>query len=232
MFCQAPWVHPNHSNATLLSIAEMLPSGLIGNFDKIANFVGRNIAPACNASASAFTAVASVFKKDEPSEKELDEKQKKEEGFGMNKEEVELMEKLGVSYMMAEGVSGVTEEALLCLKKTAKGTEGVHAHWGCAENYEVFVRGLAERERRRTASGSDGHEEPCRLRVDAFFGQSDFVIGKGGQRYFRNCWTNPEYADVIDVEEHVIDRSNHDSVMDVWRSGFLKLLEETKKSLG
>ena len=152
----------------------------------------------------------------------------------MDKESVEILEKTGFKFLMAESIKGVNEDALLCLKKPGTGTDGKPASWEAAEDYEAFVRDLAGRERerlRKLSAQGLGEGEAEKLKIDTFFAESDFMIGKKGEEFFRACWNRAEFRDAFEFEGMMVEKSNHDSVMECWRGGFEKMCREARWSL-
>ena len=239
-----PWVSPTISGVALLSAAKMLPSSLISQFASINTFVAQKIMPSFSFSAGALSAVSNIIpsfssSSKEPGPEELKVRKKQAECYGMDKDELAFLEKHGMKFVMTEGVKGVNEEALLCLKKTTTGTEGKPASWGPAEDFETFVKELADRERTRRRDslpqqgGDDGDDDVVaqKLKIDAFFGETDYMIGKKGDEYFRSCWDHEEYRDAFEFEGTMIEKSNHDSVSECWRGGIEKLFREAKWSL-
>lgn len=229
-----PWVHPEHSGVALLSTAKLLPSSWISRFTSIQSFVINNVNPTIGFSSTILSGISSAIlpkKKATPSEKEVEEENAKIKRYGMNKKERDLLDKYGFQRALSEGIDGINEEALLCLKKTAPGTEGKPVSWDVAEDFDVFVKSLAIRERERLFQLSNQQAERHRLKVDTFFAESDFMVGKKGDRYFRDCWNKDAYKDAIEWEAIVLDETTHDSVMEVWRPGIERLFDQTKESL-
>jgi len=130
-----------------------------------------------------------------------------EEGYGLARDVQMELDSLMFKSMFAEDTVGANDEALQCLKKG--GT------WGKADDYMEFVRGLADLERRIIAdAGSIGGK--ARLKVRAYFAESDAMIGKRGQTYVEECWKGKEdgeFQDVLDFQSMTVARTDHDSLV-------------------
>lgn len=105
--------------------------------------------------------------------------------------------------------TGANDEALQCLRK------GDGSSWGECDDYNVFVKALvsAERQKQQLDANSQGH---AKLKVRAYFAESDVMIGKEGQKYVEECWGWQEntFDDVIDFSSATVADTDHDSVME------------------
>ena len=235
------------------------------------SFVNAAIAPPVAASSTVFSAVRNPIMSAFSRKSAIDPAQfeaKKASAYGLDEKEREALNKVIFEKIMSENRAGVNDEALLCLKK-GKGKEPAPS-WRAAEDYEGFVKGLAKREKERAEQRrrEDGQLEPSasKLKVDITFSESDIMIGKGGEKYFRNCWTGTSevsqhgrnedvapkdsdegpqealntaaapttysiYGDVFELGTQVIKGTDHDSVIECWRSSWDTLFEGTRWSL-
>lgn len=122
--------------------------------------------------------------------------------------------------MLNEKMVGADSEALCCLRK------GPAELWGECDDYTLFVKKLAELERSRRADQSSGDRE--KLRVSAYFAETDAMIGEKGQRYMEGCWKGSEgdqFQDVLDFATTTVSETDHDSVVqsvDVLEQIFLR----------
>lgn len=115
------------------------------------------------ASSGAFSSISSIFKSTTATAE--DEERRCREGFGMSSELREATFKLFIKRSFGEGVKGVNDEARLCLKST-KGT-----HWLACEDYEEYVRELAQTWQKRVGDG-------CKpLGVHIVLPESDVLVG-------------------------------------------------------
>jgi hypothetical protein len=135
-------------------------------------------------------------------------RQQMEDGYGLSREFQIQVENTIRKSMFGENTAGADREALLCLKK---GPSGLWLH---CENYEQFVKDLVERRRQAVPQDEDHGERP-KLKVTAYFGESDLLIGKRGQIYVEDCWTGKEagdFEDVLDFQTTTVGGADHDSV--------------------
>ena len=142
------------------------------------------------------------------------------EKYGTSDKVALQIDKLKVKYFFEEDLTGASEEVKLCLKKHGSGNCGV------CEDFEEYVSDLAKQE--------DVRRKPDlaqpKLRVHAFFAESDMMIGKVGQKYFVQCWTQDGIGDSLDYESKELSGTNHDSVLEDRRLGALKSVFEEIRS--
>lgn len=119
-----------------------------------------------------------------------------EQEYGLEKEVQIELEKLTANFIFKESTVGANEEALQCVRKGAP--------WLECDDYTQFAKNLAESERRRGGAMSG------KIRMRAYFAESDVMIGKTGQKYFENCFKG--FEDVLDFKSATILEENHDSV--------------------
>lgn len=116
-------------------------------------------------------------------------------------------------------ISGISDESLVCLKKSGPGM------WGVCEDYETYVDDLVRAEMERLA---DSVSQTQKLRVHVFFAESDFMIGKGGQRYFEQCWRRAGVSQAIDFDSTTVPDTNHDTVVSPKKSAIKMIIDELK----
>jgi hypothetical protein len=135
-------------------------------------------------------------------------RQRIERDYGLS---VELQQELGpltFRSVFGENTVGANSEALLCLRKGPAGL------WGECEDYTLFFRKLAELERSRRADGTGGNGD--KLRISAYFAESDAMIGKRGQSYMEDCCRGnggDEFQDVLNFTTTTVSETDHDSVV-------------------
>lgn len=115
------------------------------------------------------------------------------------------MRSLQIKYSQAEETTAANEEAKLCLQKCSEGS------WGVVGDYRSCVKSVAE-----------GRRGGVRLRIDACFASSDVMIGKGGQRFFEECWRQEGVGEGVDYEGATFEGTNHDTVLTDSRHGALR----------
>lgn len=135
-------------------------------------------------------------------------RQKIESEYGLSVELQKELQPQTLKVMLGENMVGADSEALCCLRKGPAGL------WGDCDDYAVFVKKLAELERSRRAE--DGGGNPDKLRIRAYFAETDAMIGKKGQSYMENCWKGnggDEVLDVLDFTTTTVKETDHDSVV-------------------
>ncbi|KAK4547187.1 hypothetical protein LTR36_001408 [Oleoguttula mirabilis] len=207
----APWVHNEHSHVTLLTLASKIPAGLFSSWNGIVRLVQTRVAPTASWSGGILSSAANLFRAETGTihSAELSPGDK----YGVSEEVGECIDKLQLNWLLAESTTAGNDEALLCLKKAG-------ANWGVCEDYEDYVRRLAEQERRLK------HEGTANLKIDTFFAASDVMIGQGGQQYFERCWREGEVADAIDFGSTILPETDHDSALADLKKGALKQVFE------
>jgi len=50
------------------------------------------------------------------------------------------------------------------------------------------------------------------LKLTAYFAASDNMIGKGGQKYFEQCWENANSHGQVEFEAKSVNDTDHDSI--------------------
>lgn len=213
----APWVYQEHSHATLMSLAAKVPGAMLDSWDTVNKFVGSKIVPAVSWSGGIVSSVAHLFQSDPDGA--TSETAQLAEQWGVSEDVAEHMAKLKSKYYATEDTSAGNEEAKLCLKKAGKG------YWGVCEDYEEFARLLADAERARSASPASS-----KLRIDAFFAESDIMIGHGGAAYFQQCFRQNGVGEVIDFHPVNLPGTNHETIILDQKKGGLRTIFEQAKS--
>lgn len=199
----APWIRPSRSGASLMTLAGALPDALVGKFDKVAGFFGRDMAPVTGFSDAVSGMLPAVFRGTTPPI-----------APGVDVGDVELEERvfpLLIERMYSENMEGLGQEAVLLLKR------GDAGEWGEWEDHDRFVELLAEKE---AAAAGD-----ARLRVDVFFSESDNMIGSGnGPKWFDECWREERRGERIDYASCVVPGTEHDTIVVVRYGVFERIL--------
>lgn len=209
----APWVDPAHSQVMTMQVAQNLPTSVFGIWHHIPKFV--------SAGGTAFSKLTQLLPSSSgmlgsaetpPLERN---RQRIERDYGLPVPLQKELQTLTQKAMFGENMAGADSEALLCLRKGPAGL------WGECEDYPRFVRKLAELERGRRratggAAGDNGSGE--KLRINAYFAESDAMIGSRGQRYFEDCWkgssgVGDEFQDALIFRTVTISETDHDSIV-------------------
>lgn len=121
------------------------------------------------------------------------------ERYNCDRATAKLISKLYSDYMWAEETKGINDEALTCVRKSSQGS------WGACEDFAECARDLAQHERELAPEN--------KLNIKAFFAESDFLVGVGGQKYLEDCFAQTAVKEVIDFESSVRKGTGHDSIM-------------------
>lgn len=135
-------------------------------------------------------------------------RQRIERDYGLPEELQKELQAQTLKSMLRENMVGADSEALCCVRKGPAGL------WGDCDDYVLFVRKLAELERGRRAEDSGGNRE--KLRISAYFAETDAMIGKRGQSYMEDCWKGSgegEFQDVLGFTTTTVKETDHDSVV-------------------
>ncbi|KAK8873372.1 Alpha/Beta hydrolase protein [Apiospora arundinis] len=200
----APFVHPTQSRVIYLQMAQYLPVPAFSAWHHIPRLFVTKAQPAFASSGAVFTkATSAIFGRTNSSSAEHKGSRRLEKRYGLAGDLQEELDDL-IPKMMFEGDTvGADSEVKQCLKKGASGT------WGKCDDYPIFVRDLAELERSRGLG--DGR---ARLKIRAYFGETDAMIGHKGQLYMEECWAGKEgeFEDCIDFAAESIKGTDHDTV--------------------
>jgi hypothetical protein len=134
--------------------------------------------------------------------------------YGTSDEVGKEIERLRMEYFFAEDTTAANEEAMLLLKKDRS------VGWGVCADYHECVRTLCSREQQRRQADSS----VPKLVVRVFFAESDVMIGKGGQKYFDDCWKQDGVSDAINYESKELAGTDHDSALIDQEKGALKAI--------
>ena len=200
-----------------MNLASKVPIGMLDSWNSVGKFVQQKIAPTASWSGGVVSSVSELFSSENSNSADLAEK------YGTSKAVAKEIEKLEIKYFFEEDTTGANEEAKLCLKK--EGADG----WMISEDYRTFVQSLVKLEQERKRSSSDR----SRLKVRVYFAEFDMMIGKGGQKYFEECWKQDGVSGNIDYDSQELPGTNHDSAMGDHKKGALKaVFEEVKRRSG
>jgi hypothetical protein len=178
----------------------MLPNTLLNHWNKVLSFTISSVAPTIAFSGGISAAVVAPFKdKVKTQMQKEEEKRKCLDGYGITLELKEVVDATFFKFAFAENTTGLNDEARLCLKSVG----GIS--WDACDNYEEYVRTLAEFWDKRIEDGS----KP--LRVDIFLPEEDVMVGEKGMKYFEECWKEESRGNGIKVECVRWKGTDHDS---------------------
>ncbi|CAI7622388.1 unnamed protein product [Penicillium glandicola] len=216
----APWVDPAKSGNTSMKMAQYIPAPAFKLWNQIPRLFLAKDGSAIATSGEIIANISASF-----SSKSGDNQAKNRrhitQNYGLDLDQQKEINSSMMQFMFKENTVGYNSEALQCLRKEPN-------IWGKCEDYEVFVRELVERER-----GRDG----APLRVQAFFAESDSLIGKKGQAYVEKCWHqigDGESVGSVEFDSRVVSGSDHDSLVpcaEVWENIFKTMKREEHDGL-
>lgn len=188
-----------------MQMAQVLPTSVFG--------IWHHMPKIASASGAAFDKISKLL----PSSSGLNaaetaplerNRQRIESEYGLPLELQKELQPQTLKAMLGENMVGADSEALCCLRKGPAGL------WGECDDYVPFVKRLAELERSRRAEDDAGNKE--KLRIRAYFAETDAMIGKKGQSYMEDCWKGnegDEFQDVLDFTTTTVKETDHDSVV-------------------
>ncbi|KAF2160171.1 hypothetical protein M409DRAFT_29466 [Zasmidium cellare ATCC 36951] len=205
-----PWVHSEHSKVALMSLVNKLPPSIFSAWSDISMFVNKNIAPATSWSGGVVSSIGSLFSGNKSDVDDNDETEAQAK-YGVDKETAKDLEDIHFKYIMAESLKGANDEALLCSK--ARGT----ISWGACDDYMACIKTIAELQQQRLSKDPDAKK----FRVRLHFAEDDIMIGKGGQKFFNECWQQSGIEEMVDVKSKEWPGSSHETVLVEFGKGAL-----------
>ncbi|KAJ5788668.1 hypothetical protein N7457_003658 [Penicillium paradoxum] len=208
----APWVDPAISGITSMKMAQYIPTPAFKLWHHIPRlFLVQD--GSVTASSGAMITKLSAMVSTKSSEYQTQNRGYIAQNYGLSPEQQKEIDSSMMQFMFQENTVGSNSEALQCLRKEPN-------TWGKCEDYEVFVKELAERE---------GGRAGVPLKVRVFFAESDSMIGVKGQAYIEKCWHQRGDGDsrsVIEFDSRVVSSTDHDSLMqsaEAWESIFKEI---------
>lgn len=236
LYLLAPWVSPDHTGISYLSVASYMPSRAIGSFDGIVRFITSNIVPAIQFSSGLSTTMSALLaasREHTGGREEQDMRIPKpvrddlcREFRGLSAAEAMAQSKVTMKALLSEDTSGANHECLLLLKKEVAGS------WAACESYQDYPAKLeaklkecfpCQRVPSRQYSDSNApltSQSQQRLAVKVFWAKTDMLIGKKGAAYFDACFkkfTPEELGSGADstallYDSEVVPGTDHDTV--------------------
>ncbi|EED23088.1 conserved hypothetical protein [Talaromyces stipitatus ATCC 10500] len=199
--CLAPWVDPAHSHKAALQLARFIPTKAFSYWNQIPRFF--QTSPVISFSGTVISSIKDKLPSNSGGDSVSYHKRQRliEQEYGMAKDVQIELEKNITRFLFKENTVGANEETLQCLRKGAP--------WGVCDDYEEFVKSFVERERERRSELGES-STPEKLKIRAYFAESDVMIGKTGQKYFENCFEG--YEDVLSFESSTMPDEDHDSL--------------------
>lgn len=189
-----------------MQAARLIPSGAFGVWNLLPK-----AQPAFASSGKFFTGLSNaVFGSNSQEDRRSADSKRLEAEYGIPRKVQDRLNDLIFKSMLSENTVGANSEALLCLNK------GPGVTWGACQNYNVYVKRLHEAERQRLAgAGTERTRE--KLRIRAYFAESDALIGKTGNLYLTDLFkseTGGLGSDFVDFEASTIAGTDHDTLFE------------------
>lgn len=201
-----------------MALVNKVPPSLFSAWSSITTFVNQKVVPATSWSGGVISSIGGFFSGSEAKSDEEDESEVQAK-YGLDKATAKELESLYFKYLLAEGMKGGNDEALLCSK--ARGSTS----WGACDDYMTCIKTIAESEKERL--GKD--PSAAKLRVRLHFAQDDMMIGKGGKKYFEECWQQEGVSDAVDVKSKEWPDTNHETVsVEVNKGAMRGIFEDIK----
>lgn len=189
-----------------MQAARLIPSGAFGVWNLLPK-----AQPVFASSGKFFTGISNaVFGSDSQQDRSSENSRRLEDEYGVSRKVQDQLNDLIFKSMLSENTVGANSEALLCLNK------GPGVTWGACQDYDVYVKRLYEAERERLA-GAGTERTRAKLRIRAYFAESDALIGKTGNVYLTDLFkseTGGLGSEVIDFEASTIAGTDHDTLFE------------------
>jgi len=215
------WVHrgsiPTRSGATAMELTKVVPNAVISNIDSVAQWFRANVSPVTGFSENIIgisgASVGSLFHaKTAPVQSENDED---EAAFVFDEE----LRPVAVDFAYAENVQGLSQEALLLLKR------GNAYDWGPWEDYDRYVPMLVDAEKAHKKPDSVAEN----LKIDVFFAETDVMIGNSaGPKWFAECWKSVIRGLDIEYSSKFVKGANHDGIFNLRWGAVQQVFAEAK----
>ncbi|KAK9350918.1 hypothetical protein V1523DRAFT_354540 [Lipomyces doorenjongii] len=236
LYLFSPWVSPEHTDVTMLSLASHLPWGLINNFDSIIRFVNGTVMPTVHFSGMVSGVVSAPFTANRGDgrgdrSKPLERHERDDvcrEYCGVSAAENSARSKVLMRTVFKESTLGASHDALLSLRKEVAGS------WGVCDNYETYPHALDAKMRaffqeekkaktsQETAPSNSAAAGSERFVLKTIWAEKDMMIGEKGEEYFNNCFQlfgenegssgNGEEPKCLFYESEVVPETNHETV--------------------
>jgi hypothetical protein len=190
---------------TTIGLTEYIPRAGIASFHNLVSFINTRVAPVIEFSGSMIDKV--MLTPDEPKAIPEDEIVEGEDRVRLTEDE-RMLEKYMfaelMKYIQAESLVGVSDEALLILKRTAYPDP-----WDSWGDVDTFVPILAKQETLRPRD-----DTTQKIRIRSYHAENDSLVGKKGPKWFDSCWTKGACGGVIDYEGCIWPKTTHDGILD------------------
>ncbi|KAI5208028.1 hypothetical protein E4T38_03148 [Aureobasidium subglaciale] len=232
-----PWIHPKFSNAGLMQVVNKLPSSWIGKYHHIQSFVAGSIAPSLQLSSAMLGLKSSGLTETESVK-----------WHGMDKQTWDQVSTLQGKWSRLEDMRlvffffffsfrllffflpllllpfalvwelfffGISADCLFCLQEDGK-------DWGDYANLSELISTLQQTYPKGTRQ----------LTMQAYFAETDVIVGKGGQKYFERCWREGNAGQEVKFQARVVEGSDHDNIPLAEKGCIGEMFKEIKRLNG
>ncbi|PTB64945.1 hypothetical protein BBK36DRAFT_1170610 [Trichoderma citrinoviride] len=209
-----PWTDPAHSKITSMQILQYIPTPAFNVWHRIPRFFAVDAAPVITTSGTLLNKATSLFSTSMGinNAQELTalerNRQKLADEYDFPRDLQMELSTILTKKIFDENTVGANSEALQCLRK------GKGWSWEACDDYGAFVKSLVSTERQRRQMNPNW-QDSMRLKVRAYFAESDIMIGASGQKYIEEIcgWKGNSFEDVLDFDSFTVPGTDHDSVM-------------------
>lgn len=196
---EAPWVHPDNSGVSTTAMIKLIPESAFQHWSSITKFTVKHIIPVSGYSSGISSSILSTFSTPQKKIDSLAVEKLVNDAHGMSTTFREAVTAVQLKCYAEEDTTGGNSETLLCVKTSHRDK------WGGAQDLPQYLKRLVENIKQ---SGSPP------WKVQAFFAESDMLIGEGGRKYFTDCWQSSGISEVMSFEPKVCLETNHDTVVE------------------
>lgn len=183
-----------------MNLTGMLPRSWVGNFHNVVLFISKHVAPSIGFSSGLVAKLLPSDDKPVIAAAATDDRSEEDKKLDKAKESIIM------KYVFAEQLSGVSDDALLFLRRT-----GAPQPWGSWGDFDTGIPLLLAQE----SAARRSNVEP--LKVQVFYAESDRMTGVKGKVWFDKCWNDALIGDdgrTVGFESEVCKGTNHDGILD------------------
>lgn len=208
-----PFVDPSHSKVVAMRAARLVPASAFGVWNLLPKFAMTQARPVFSYSGALFTGLSNaVFGPVSQEDEQTENCKRLDLDYGIPRPVQSQLQELAFKSMFAQETVGANSEALLCLKK------GSQATWGACQDYHIFAKRLYATEQERWSSAK-ADQTTARLKIKAYFAESDAMSGRKGQAYLIDCFQAESGrlagASSVDFEASTISGTDHDTIIEM-----------------
>lgn len=225
LYLFSPWVTPDHSGISYLSISSYLPSPVINTFDAVVRFVNNTVAPTAQFSGMVSGVVSAQFSASRTGVVTAQRHQRDDlcqQYCGVSADESAARSKALMKQVFRENTYGANDEVLLLLRKEVAGS------WGPLDSYEAYPGILEAKIGEHSCQQTEGIADEGLPILDTlvlrtFWAETDLLVGKKGEKFFDKCferfvqqgqmgYSNGERGSCLSYESEVVPDTDHNTL--------------------